>query len=154
MIGRIEKANRSTSGKSLGVLVKGKWFITKNWELEQMVGKTIEFYPSETSYQGKPQFWINEYVETEEGATGNQQVSVPSDPTPGDARLLDFVGRCVAASVAAGRPIEESDTVARVAYKIASDVLSGRLAAKAALRETVDEMRQPEQPDFDDDIPF
>lgn len=68
--GIIEATKPSQSGKTLGVLIGGKWYSTKAPELANMVGQMITF---ETSRQYFPQggscHWLNDY--TVVGQAGN-----------------------------------------------------------------------------------
>ena len=71
MIGAIEATNRSKSGKTIGVQIGGQWYTSKNWELEQAVGRTVIFEPSTAPASGNfPEMhWMNDYV-FEDAATG------------------------------------------------------------------------------------
>ena len=62
MIGAIESANKSKSGKTLSVKVAGAYYSSKNWELESMVGKEVTFEPSPQNFpDGTSIQWLNEY---------------------------------------------------------------------------------------------
>ena len=62
MIGAIESAGKSKSGKTLSVKVNGQYFSSKNWELESMVGKEVVFEPSPQVFpDGTSIQWLNEY---------------------------------------------------------------------------------------------
>ena len=62
MIGAIESANKSKSGKTLSVKVCGNYYSSKNWELESMVGKEVTFEPSPQNFpDGTSIQWLNEY---------------------------------------------------------------------------------------------
>lgn len=63
MIGTIQQANKSKSGKTLSVQVDGSWYTSKNWELEQASGRRIIFEPSTQSFpDGSSIQWLNDYV--------------------------------------------------------------------------------------------
>ena len=63
MIGTIQKANKSKSLKTLSVQVDNVWYTSKNWELEQAVGRRIIFDPSTQSFpDGGSCQWLNDYV--------------------------------------------------------------------------------------------
>ena len=72
MIGIIESASKSKSGKTLSVKVNGQYFSSKNWELESMVGKEVVFEPSPQNFpDGSSIQWLNEYsVSGAAGAAG------------------------------------------------------------------------------------
>lgn len=84
----IEQARQSQSGKSLGVQDRatGTWYITKCWDLQNMVGQTITAQTSESDWQGKPQYWINDFYLPDgqpggQGPSGPPAVNVPA-PQP------------------------------------------------------------------------
>jgi hypothetical protein len=63
MIGQIQQAKKSKSLKTLSVQINGAWYTSKNWELEQAVGKTVIFEPSTRTFpDGSLIQWLNEYV--------------------------------------------------------------------------------------------
>ena len=62
MIGRIDEARQSKSGKTLGVKVGGQWYSTKHWELENMIGQEITFQTSSSEFNGKTMHWLNDYT--------------------------------------------------------------------------------------------
>ena len=74
MIGTIQQANKSKSGKTLSIQINNQWFTSKNWELEQSVGKTIIFEPSTQSFpDGASIQWLNEYVFEDAQTTPSSQ---------------------------------------------------------------------------------
>ena len=63
MIGTIQQANKSKSGKTLSIQVDNVWYTSKNWELEQAAGKRIIFEPSTQNFpDGNSIQWLNDYV--------------------------------------------------------------------------------------------
>ncbi len=63
MIGTIQQANKSKSGKTLSIQVDGQWYTSKNWELEQAIGKRIIFEPSVQAFpDGGSCQWLNDYT--------------------------------------------------------------------------------------------
>ena len=63
MIGTIQQANKSKSGKTLSIQVDGTWYTSKNWELEQAVNRRIIFDPSTQTFpDGASIQWLNDYV--------------------------------------------------------------------------------------------
>lgn len=63
MIGIIQQANKSKSGKTLSIQIDNAWYTSKNWELEQAVGKTVIFDPSTQNFpDGASIQWLNDYV--------------------------------------------------------------------------------------------
>ena len=63
MIGTIQQANKSKSGKTLSLQIDGVWYTSKNWELEQAVNRRVIFEPSEqTLPDGSSIKWLNDYV--------------------------------------------------------------------------------------------
>jgi len=87
MIGKIEATNRSQSGKTMGVQITGKWYTTKNWELEQAVGKNVIFEPSTSEFNGTMMHWLNDYVfedaqTTPAGQAMSQAMAAQAAPAP------------------------------------------------------------------------
>lgn len=144
-VAKIEEARRSQSGKTLGVKLNGRWFQTKHWELEHMVGETIEITDSSMSeWQGKSIYWLNEYVTagTDEAPPGvpkappvaasaarehNRGRPDAADNYTENVLLLRFVGQCFS-----GYPFQTTDEAmvrsrARMLYKLGQDVLSGKI---------------------------
>lgn len=63
MIGTIQQANKSKSGKTLSIQVDGVWYTSKNWELEQASGRRVIFEPSTQMFpDGGSCQWLNDYV--------------------------------------------------------------------------------------------
>ena len=74
MIGAIQKANKSKSGKTLSIQINGAWYTSKSWELEQAVGKTVIFEPSTQSFpDGSSIQWLNDYVFEDQASTPSGQ---------------------------------------------------------------------------------
>ena len=70
MQGHIQVARKSKSGKNLSVQVSGDWYVSKNWEFENMVGQEITFEPAvQTFNDGGSITWINEYNATGQSTT-------------------------------------------------------------------------------------
>jgi len=72
MQGQIESASKSKSGKVVNVKIGGQFYITKNWEFQNMVGQSITFDPS-PSKDGQTT-WINEYGVVGQSGTASAQV--------------------------------------------------------------------------------
>jgi len=72
MQGQIESASKSKSGKVVNVKIGGQFYITKNWEFQNMVGQSITFDPS-LSKDGQTT-WINEYGVVGQSGTASAQV--------------------------------------------------------------------------------
>ena len=74
MLGTIQQANKSKSGKTISVQVDGAWYTSKNWELEQCVGKRIIFEPSSQTFpDGSSIQWLNDYVFEDASTTPSGQ---------------------------------------------------------------------------------
>jgi len=74
MIGTIQQTKKSNTGKTLGVLVDGSWYTSKNWELEQEVNRRIIFDPSTQNIPGGGSIqWLNDYVFEDQSATPSGQ---------------------------------------------------------------------------------
>jgi len=74
MIGTIQQANKSKSGKTLSIQVDGVWYTSKNWELEQAVGKRIVFEASHQTFpDGSSIQWLNDYVFEDASTTPSAQ---------------------------------------------------------------------------------
>lgn len=70
MIGTIQQANKSKSGKTLSIQVEGNWYTSKNWELEQASGRRIIFEPSTQTFRdGGSCQWLNDYVFEDQSTT-------------------------------------------------------------------------------------
>jgi len=70
MIGTIQQANKSKSGKTLSIQVDGAWYTSKNWELEQASGRRIIFEPSTQAFpDGGSCQWLNDYVFEDQSTT-------------------------------------------------------------------------------------
>lgn len=74
MIGTIQQANKSKSGKTLSIQVEGTWYTTKNWELEQSINRRIIFDPSTQNFpDGASIQWLNDYVFEDQSNTPASQ---------------------------------------------------------------------------------
>ena len=74
MIGTIQKANKSKSGKTLSIQVENVWYTSKNWELEFAAGRRITFEPSiQTFPDGGSCQWLNDYTFEDEPTTPSGQ---------------------------------------------------------------------------------
>lgn len=105
MIGVIESAQPSQSGKSLNVRVGGKDYQSKNFELQRMAGQEIIFEPSMTNYQGKDYWWINDYQISDRATTPAGQAmetAVTQSPERNDVIYLPMTSNVVAHAIAAG----------------------------------------------------
>ena len=138
--GEIEEVKRSQSGKSLGVKLNGKWYSTKIWELEHMVGQTITVTDdSVQNWNGRDIHWINEYTQlpTDEVPGVPVAASAAREHNKGrpDAAdnytqsvlILRFIGQCFA-----GYPFQTTDTAqvrsrAIMLYELGQDILSGKI---------------------------
>lgn len=158
--GKIEVARPSKSGKTLGVKIKGRWYSTNLWELQEMVGETITITDENTQTipDGGSITYLNKY---EVGATASApRPGAPTVTTANPAEnalLLEFVGRCMT-----GYNYQTTDEAmvrlrCRTMYNIGKDILSGQIAVveTAPRRPAHDEQpTPPPQDEFDDDIPF
>ena len=91
MIGTIQQANKSKSGKTLSVQVDNTWYSSKEWELQQAVGKRIIFEPSTQTFpDGGSIQWLNDYTFEDASTTPAGQAmdramasqTIPSDTIP------------------------------------------------------------------------
>ncbi len=70
MIGTIQQAKKSQSGSTLSIQIDGKWYTTRNWELQQAVNRRIIFEPSTQTFpDGGSCTWLNDYVFEDVGTT-------------------------------------------------------------------------------------
>ncbi len=70
MIGTIQQANKSKSGKTLSIQINNVWYTSKNWELEQSVGRTVIFEPATQTFpDGASIQWLNDYVFEDQSTT-------------------------------------------------------------------------------------
>jgi hypothetical protein len=137
--GRIEEARKSQSGKTLGVKINGKWYSTKHWEMENMVGETITITDHGVQeWQGQTIHWLNEYqISTDQVPGVPQSASAAREHNRGrpDANdnytesvlLLRFVGQCFT-----GYPFQTTDMAAvrsraKMLYELGQDILSGKI---------------------------
>jgi len=75
MIGTIQQANKSKSGKTLSIQVDNVWYTSKNWELEQAAGRRVIFEPSTQMFpDGGSCQWLNDYVFEDQSTTPAGQV--------------------------------------------------------------------------------
>ena len=86
MRGQIAAVKRSKSGLTLGVKFENydQWYTTKAWELENAIGKSIDFDPSEQLFTGGGScWWLNDYTWAD-GAAPPPPVHAPppGPPTP------------------------------------------------------------------------
>lgn len=141
--GNIQETKRSQSGKSLGVKLNGKWYSTKIWELEHMVGTEITVTDDSTQeWNGKTIHWINEYTQLPtDQVPGVAQPSVAASAAREHNRgrpdaadnytesilILRFIGQCFT-----GYPFQTTDTAqvrtrAKMLYELGQDILSGKI---------------------------
>jgi hypothetical protein len=146
--GQIEETKVAKSGKTLGVLVNGKWYRTKEFHLEHEVGSTIDFDVTTSSLpDGKPLYWIGDYHLTENEyapppdvpretppvaeTTRREQARYPDDEAAAyqeNAMLMRFIGQCFA-----GYPFQTTDEAhiryrTQMLYRLGKDILSGKIA--------------------------
>lgn len=80
MIGTIQQANKSKSGKTLSIQINNVWYTSKNWELEQAVNRRVIFEPSTQTFpDGASIQWLNDYVF--EDASGTPSARAMDDLT-------------------------------------------------------------------------
>ena len=84
---------------SLRLQVDGKWFSTKKFDLQNHVGKTIEYEWSPSEFNGKTYYWINNY-KLAEGNSGAQKGN--SGQGYGDLPM-PFISNVVAHAITAGK---------------------------------------------------
>ena len=91
MIGMINKANKSKSGKTLSIQVDNVWYTSKNWELEFAAGRRIIFEPSTQNFpDGGSCQWLNDYVFEDQSGTPAAQAmdqAMAQGPTAGAAQV-------------------------------------------------------------------
>lgn len=61
MIGTIQAARPSKSGKTLSIQIDGKWYQSKLWQLQQAVGRKIAAETSDSDYNGQTVHWLNSF---------------------------------------------------------------------------------------------
>ena len=135
--GRIEEARKSQSGKTLGVKINGKWYSTKLWEMENMVGETITITDhSMQEWNGKTIHWLNEYEVSTDQVPGvaasaarehNRGRPDANDNYTESVLLLRFIGQCFT-----GYPFQTTDMAAvrsraKMLYELGQDILSGEI---------------------------
>ncbi len=157
IVGRIDSANRSKSGKSTSVKINGQYFLSKDFALENLVGATISGTCSDSEYNGKVMHWLNAYT-VDSGAGGippavsrgtPQTASQAPQDTLSGRDFLPMTSNIVAHLIAHGGKPE--------------DVAPWVMAAKATLRgRPVIEKAAPKpelseglpDPEFNQDIPY
>lgn len=152
--GRIEEVRKSKSGRSLGIKVDGNWYLSKQWTLENAVGKDIEFEPSPMhTDDGNTLYWLNDdYVLlNDDGSPAPPPAKKASPAKAEDHRqgyiegkftenvlLLKFVGQTL--SGLQWQPTDETGMHmrAQIAYRIGKRILDGSiLTAETAPRRDV-----------------
>ena len=95
---KIEQATLSKSGKSYNVKVGDKWYLAKtDSNITTAVGKTIEAEVSESEYNGKTMYWINEWA-----LVAGQAAAAPPAVSYGAPWWMPFVSNTVAHAISAG----------------------------------------------------
>jgi len=146
MLVKVEEARQSQSGKTLGVKLDGRWYQTKQWELQHMVGETIDIVDaSQSVWNGKTIHWLNEYriavgdsdmppgvpAPTRQSASAARETNKgrpdASDNYTKNVLLLRFVGQCFT-----GYPFQTTDLAAvrnraKMLYELGEDILSGKI---------------------------
>lgn len=153
--GRIEEARQSQSGKTMGVKINGHWYSSKAFELENMVGQTIEGQTSASEWNGKTMMWLNDYKEVPASADDAMQAAMagPASSAPVQAPQ--------SAPQPAQAPTDKDLTITALAILKAVDGLRTPQAAVQAFREIKQILASPQaqpappaNPDYDDEIPF
>jgi hypothetical protein len=133
MIGTIQQANKSKSGKTLSVQVDGTWYSSKEWELEQAVGRRVIFEPSTQNFpDGGSIQWLNDYV-FEDAST-----------TPAGMAMDERMAQGHAAGAAQG-VMPQGQTTAAIAQAQAHRTLPNKDSLIGALALTKSISGQPEQ---------
>lgn len=158
VIGTVKSAEMSRSNTSVRVNVDDRWYSSKKFELQGLVGKTISFVPSVSSHNGKTYLWINDFSVAGAASAPNQPAVAPSAPpqtapnrpqaTNGDRQAcLPMTSNLVAHAISAGliKSPDELSLWATKAFDAAYLVLYGN---------TIPGLSQSADPEFDDDIPF
>ena len=81
MIGTIQAAQDSKSGKTLSVQIEGQWYSTKSWELREMIGQTIDFQSSTSEFNGTTMHWLNDYKSQTTPAAAAMNAAMASHDT-------------------------------------------------------------------------
>lgn len=112
--GTIQQAKMSQSGKSLSVLINEVWYSTKAFELNTMVGATIDFEYSTSEFNGNKMNWLNAYTPvTQQG--GNQSAPQQQTPAPSGSSgelPMPFISNVVAHAIQANKIQNPSDITA------------------------------------------
>jgi hypothetical protein len=158
MHGQIEATNKSQSGKTLGVKVGETWYTSKNWELEGMVGQTIDFEPSSSVFNGKTMWWINDYGVSNAPPTADQAMAQAMANQPPPYQQGDRVNTAPQMPVAAPSPqVSSRDKDATIGALALTKAVSGDAATVWAAFEFFYAKLltwQQGDADFNDEIPF
>jgi hypothetical protein len=122
--GFIQAARPSKSGKTLSVQIGGTWYNTKNFGLQQHVGKEIVGETSDSDYNGQTVHWLNSFTLVEGDSGPAPAPAAPNAPgaTNGPkapSHYQPMVSNLSAALIAAGK--QPSDL--RAWYVAAKQVL-------------------------------
>lgn len=115
--GQIEEAKRSQSGKTVGVKIGGKWYSSKDFKLESMVGSVISGFGSDSDFNGKTMHWLNAY--TVDAAPASN--SAPNG-NGGNVNYQPMVSNLAAHLIAAGKQPHELSAW----FKACKAVLNGQ----------------------------
>jgi len=130
VIGTIQAARPSKSGKTLSIQIDGTWYQSKLWQLQQAIGRKIAAETSESDYNGQKVRWLNTFSFAD--ADPQTQAPVPAVAAPAapgatisPAPVSHYQPMCsnlAAALIAAGRQPEEL----AVWFNTAKELLEGR----------------------------
>ena len=142
-VGTILEARKSQSGKTLGIKIGNRWYQTKNWALENAVGREVEYDVGTSEWNGKTMFWANDaelISDHSPTGSGNSASSVATtQPATSRDRDASIIAQALTkACTAPGDPVE---TVWSRYCAFYDKAIGGEASKKVS-------------EDFDDDIPF
>jgi hypothetical protein len=152
--GIVADARMSQSGKTLGLKIGERWMQTKNFALQNAIGREIEYDVGTSEWNGKVMYWAND-------------AELESDSVPrGTSQPPTGVGSATSSSVAPTNPAardRDASIIAQALTKACTapgddvEVVWTRYCSfyeKALKGDTSTKVAPEAKADFDDDIPF
>ena len=157
MQGKIERAQRSKSGKSLRILVNDQWYSTDNWALEQAIGRTVQFNVGTSEYMGNTVFWANDaelVIGHNEPMASAPAPNVPAASPQPQPQSPTGTGRERDASIIAQALTKAVTSPGDDIGMVWNTYCAFYFKALAGEKQPASQGHQATAPEFDDDIPF
>jgi hypothetical protein len=145
-VGTILDARMSQSGKTLGIKIGERWMQTKNFALQNAIGREIEYDVGTSEWNGKTMYWANEAEllsdHSPTGSGSSASAAAPTKPaatTQGRDREASIIAQALTKACTA--PGDHVETVWSRFCAFYQKAIGGESAPDKS-------------DDFDDDIPF